>query len=173
MVRRIQPTDAGALRELRLRALLSDPAAFGSSYEQEVHLPTEDWERRAIEASTGGRQSLFLVQTSEGFAGMAGAYTPSDKASVRHLYGMWVAPAARSAGAGQQLVEAIIRWSIEAGAEDVQLWVVDDNLGARRLYQRAGFLETGISQPLPSNPTVTETLMELHLGSTGSEKTGG
>jgi RimJ/RimL family protein N-acetyltransferase len=162
-IRRINPTDAESLREVRLRALLSDPGAFDSTYERESQLPTEEWERRATEASTSERQCLFVVDTPEGFVGMTGAYTPSDRAYVRRLYGMWVAPEARSAGIGTQLIEAITGWSLEVGADAVQLWVVDDNLAARRLYERAGFVDTEVNQPLPSNPTKTETLMQLRL----------
>ncbi len=168
-IRRIKPTDAGAPREIRLRALSSDPGAFGSSYDREFHLPRDEWDRQAAEASTGDRQCLFVVDTPAGLAGMAGAYTLDDRPSVRHLFGMWVSPEARSAGVGQGLVEEIIRWSIEARADEVQLWVVDDNLVARRLYSRVGFVNAGISQPLPSDPSLTETLMQLCLAPTHSE----
>jgi predicted GNAT family acetyltransferase len=163
-IRRIDPTDAEGLRQIRLRALLSDPGAFDSTYEREAQLPPEDWIRRANEASIGEQQSLFVVVASMGFVAMAGAYTPSDQTSVRRLYGMWVAPESRSAGLGQQLIDAITTWSISAGAERLQLWVVDNNLAARRLYARAGFRPTGVSQPLPSNPALTETLLQLSLG---------
>jgi GNAT superfamily N-acetyltransferase len=164
-IRRIKPGDAAALRSIRLRALLSDPGAFDSTYEREAQLPTEEWERRATKGSTGERHCLFVVESPSGFAGMAGAYTPSDRASVRRVYGMWVAPEARSAGIGTQLIEAIIGWSVDVGAEVVQLWVVDENVAARRLYQRTGFVDTEVNQPLPSNPAVTETLMQLGLAS--------
>ena len=162
-IRRIKPGDGAVLRTIRLRALLSDPAAFDSSYERESQLPAQEWDILATEASSGDRQCLFVVDTPGGFVGMAGAYTPSDRGSVRRLYGMWVAPEARSAGVGAQLIDAITSWSLEAGADAVQLWVVDDNLGARRLYERAGFVSMEVNQPLPSNPGVTETLMQLGL----------
>jgi ribosomal protein S18 acetylase RimI-like enzyme len=168
-IRRIKPTDAEALRELRLHALSSDPGAFGSSYEREFHLPRAEWDRRAAEAAAGDQQCLFVVETPKRLAGMAGAYTLDHRPSLRHLYGMWVAPEARSSGVGEGLVAAIIGWSIEGGADEVQLWVVDDNLVARRLYSRTGFVNAGISQPLPSDPSLTETLMQLSLGSTSSE----
>jgi ribosomal protein S18 acetylase RimI-like enzyme len=167
-IRRIHPTDAGGLREIRLRALLLDAGAFDSNYERESQFPTEEWERRATEASTGEQQSLFVVDAPGGFIGMTGAYTPGDQSYVRRLYGMWVAPEARSAGIGTQLIEGITSWSLGVGADAVQLWVVDDNFAAQRLYRRAGFRTTGVSQPLPSNPKLTETLLQLSLGSPSS-----
>jgi len=37
-VRRIRPGDGALLREVRLRALVSGPDAFGSTYEREIAL---------------------------------------------------------------------------------------------------------------------------------------
>jgi ribosomal protein S18 acetylase RimI-like enzyme len=166
LIRRIRPADGLGLRTVRLQALLSDPGAFGSSYGREAELSDEEWVRRAAESSHGTRQCLFVADGDGGFVGVAGAYTPDNQPSVRHLYGMWVAPGARSAGIGRQLVDAITRWSIEAGAAEVQLSVVEDNLAARKLYTGAGFEGSDIMQPLPSDPALTETLLRLHLGPT-------
>lgn len=147
VIRRIQPADSLGLRTVRLQALRLDPAAFGSSYEREADLPDDEWGRRAHESSYGTRQCLFVAEADERFVGMAGAYTPDNEPTVRHLYGMWVEPGARSAGIGRELVDAISRWSIEAGAAEVQLWVVKDNLVARGLYTGAGFVGSEINQP--------------------------
>lgn len=72
---------------------------------------------------------------------------------------MWVAPESQSAGIGSQLVEAVVQWIIDGGTEQVRLWVVEDNLAPRRLYERAGFVETGFKQALPSNPSLSETML--------------
>ena len=172
LIRRIDPADAENLRRIRLRALLSDPGVFDSDYERECELPPDHWTRQANEASTGEHHCLFVVDGPEGLVGMAGAYTPGDQTSVRRIYGMWVAPESRFAGLGQQLIAAITIWSVSAGADELQLWVVDHNLGAQRLYARAGFRSTGLSQALPSNPAVTETLLHLRLGSPFSPQGG-
>ena len=165
LVRRIRPTDAPGLREVRLRALRSDPDAFGSSYEREVDRPSDAWDTRAQESSLGSNQCVFVAETQSGFVGMAGAHTRDEEPFVRHLYGMWVAPEARSIGVVTQLVEAIIQWATEAAAHELQLGVVDGNQPARRLFARTGFVPTGHAQPLPSNPARTETLMRLLLDS--------
>jgi ribosomal protein S18 acetylase RimI-like enzyme len=79
---------------------------------------------------------------------------------------MWVAPEFRSTGIGAQLVDAVKEWSIEAGADEIDLWVVVDNRQAHRLYTKAGFVETGSSKPLPSNHSLTETRMTMPLTKT-------
>lgn len=164
LIRRVRPSDGPVLRAVRLRALRSDPDAFGSSYQREVDRPSESWTKRAAESSVGDDQCLFVAETHAGLVGMVGAYTPEDDPLARYLFGMWVAPEARSIGIGYRLVEAITRWSIEGGAREVRLWVVAGNLAALRLYERAGFVKTGATQPLSSNPSLTEVLMRLHLG---------
>lgn len=84
-VRRIRPTDGAQLREVRLRALRSDPDAFGSSYLREVGRPSEAWETRAQESSVGRHQCVFVAETQSGFVGMAGAYTRDEEPVVPSL----------------------------------------------------------------------------------------
>ena len=147
-----------------MRALCHDPTAFGSTYEREVALADAEWERRAGTAAVGDEQFL-AVATDEGrFVAMVGAFTPGGRPGERHLYGMWVAPEARSAGLGASLVAAVLEWAAGARATRVSLWVVDTNQTAIDLYQRAGFEMTGESQPLPSDPSVRESRMSLRLG---------
>lgn len=76
---------------------------------------------------------------------------------------MWVDPEARSTGIGAGLVDAIVDWSIESGAAEVRLWVVQTNNTALDLYQNKGFEESGEFQRLPSNQSLTETQMVLRL----------
>ena len=163
MVRRIRPTEGRHLRDVRLRALQSDPEAFGSSYELEGALSEVAWDQRAASSASGGVECVFVAEGRPALIGMVGAYTPAEAGTVRHLYGLWVAPEARGTGAGQALVDQVIAWSEQAGATEVQLWVVTANLGARRLYQRSGFVETGFEQALPSNSSLTEILVTLPL----------
>lgn len=76
---------------------------------------------------------------------------------------MWAAPDFRSTGVGSQLVDAVKEWGIQAEAEQIELWVVVDNRRARELYFKAGFVDTGLSKPLPSNHSLTETRMVIPL----------
>jgi ribosomal protein S18 acetylase RimI-like enzyme len=167
VIRRIRPADDLVLRAVRLRALQVDPQAFESAHESEVDRTADAWYERATASSNGEVQCIFIAEAEEGVVGMAGAFTPDGEPLVRQLYGMWVAPEARSAGIGASLVEAVIRWSSEGGAQGLRLWVVENNAGALRLYARAGFLEAGVRQPFRSNPGSTEILLHLPLGERG------
>ncbi len=46
VIRRIERPDLGVVRELRLRALKTDPTSFGSTYEREAAFAAEVWEER-------------------------------------------------------------------------------------------------------------------------------
>jgi len=63
------------------------------------------------------------------------------------------------------LIDAVLRWSRDHGAQSVELWVTVTNEAARRLYLRSGFRETGVRQALPSDPSIEEVEMRLvHRG---------
>ena len=162
-VRRIRSGDGASLREVRLRALDSDPDAFGSTYEREIALTEDEWEKR-VESSAAGPDDFIVVgEGDHGFVAMAGAFSRAETPSIRNLYGMWVAPETRGSGVGERLVGAIIGWSEEVGAGEVRLWVVESNLAAVRLYEKAGFTPTGETQALPSNPELVEMRMRITL----------
>lgn len=165
-VRRIRRGEGSELKAIRLQALLNDPDAFGSSYESAATRSDEEWEMRAVRGAEGDAQYLAVAESNGEFVGMVGAYEPDDRPNTRELYGMWVAPDFRSTGSGAQLVDAVKEWGTQAGAERIDLWVVVDNRQARRLYLKAGFLDTGLTKPLPSNHSLMETRMTMPLTET-------
>jgi GNAT superfamily N-acetyltransferase len=57
------------------------------------------------------------------------------------LFDIVTATSVRGRGYGTQLLEAILAWGKEMGAEMAYLQVMDDNLPARRLYDKLGFSE--------------------------------
>jgi ribosomal protein S18 acetylase RimI-like enzyme len=65
-----------------------------------------------------------------------------DPSSI-YLISMWVRPAARGSGAADALIGAVIAWAERQGASAVVLDVGQDNLRARRAYERHGFRATG------------------------------
>jgi GNAT superfamily N-acetyltransferase len=76
---------------------------------------------------------------------------------------LWVRPAARGQGVAKGLVRAVVDWARDHQAARVHLWLTKTNDQALLLYQRWGFTLTGESQPLPSNPKLTEIGMARPL----------
>lgn len=58
------------------------------------------------------------------------------------LDGISVSPEARGAGIGTKLLKRIIRFAASESYRTIRLDVIDTNPGARRLYERLGFVAT-------------------------------
>jgi GNAT superfamily N-acetyltransferase len=157
--RRIGPDDAALLRQIRLAALTDSPQAFASTLEHEESRPFEEWERRTNDAAVGLDQTIVLGDIGGEVVGIVGGFRPDPESGDRQLYGLWVAPPARGTGLGEILVESIIAWAAEVGARRLILWVTEINEPAIELYQRMGFVRTGVRQTLPWDERLTEIEM--------------
>jgi ribosomal protein S18 acetylase RimI-like enzyme len=80
---------------------------------------------------------------------------------LRHLMGLSVIPARRREGVARRLVRAVVDEARQEASGWVTLWVHDDNVAARRLFESFGFRSTGRSEP--DDAGVKTTQMELSL----------
>ncbi len=133
----LTPDDWKTWRELRLAALSDAPSAFGSRYEDWVGAGEDRWRARL---SVPGSYSVVVLLDGTP-SGMAGGM-PADEDDVRHLVSMWVAPAGRGRGLGDQLMGAVENWAHNQGANVVELSVVQGNDNAHALYLRHGYVLT-------------------------------
>jgi ribosomal protein S18 acetylase RimI-like enzyme len=152
-LRRLRADEVEPLRELRLRALREDPGAFAESFEEARARPLADW------ASWAADESRVIVVAIDGerWVGMVACRLLEPRSSW--LTALWVEPAARGAGLGLRLIDAVADWAREQGAAAVELSVTTNNDAAATLYARAGFAETGRRRPLPSDPSRTEVFL--------------
>jgi len=140
-VRVLVPEDWEIWRDIRLRALLDSPDAFGSTYEREVRFTEEVWRSRLED-----RDSVSVVALErEAPVAMVGGYP--DLPGLLHVVAMWVAPAARGRRLAHAVLGVLETW---AGARGLRLHldVNRANAAARRCYERYGFVPTGESHPL-------------------------
>lgn len=149
-IRVVAPEDWRTWRDLRLRALADSPDSFGETLDRATARDDADW--RTSVAARGNR--ICLVATHDGVAvGMTVAVIAPESPRTANLYAMWVAPEARRQGAARALLDAVVRWSRFAGAQELVLRVTDTNIVARRLYRDTGFADTGASEALrPESP---------------------
>jgi GNAT superfamily N-acetyltransferase len=156
-IARVCASDWRTVRDIRLRALRDAPLAFASSYAHEAEYDGDAWQQR-IETAT-----WFVGCEAERVdpVGLVAGITDAETGGP-HLVSMWVDPGVRGRGVGLALVDAVKEWAA-ANAEELILWVADGNDSARRLYQRCGFRDTGRRQPLPSDPSIGESLMSCPL----------
>jgi GNAT superfamily N-acetyltransferase len=158
-VRRLGPDDWHTWRAVRLAALADAPHAFASSLAKEQRYDEADW--RDWMRPDRGLKAVVDVQPEP--AGLIGAWLPEDRQGAVELFSMWVAPSWRGRGVGDLLVSEVLEWARERRHERVELWVVDGNPIAERLYLRHGFRPTEEYQPHPSDPDVRERLLAHDL----------
>lgn len=115
------PTDfAEAVGELQQSSAEQRAALL----ERVAHTPLTT---RAMIATVDGQPvGAGTVMLEDGFAG---------------VYSMVTAPAMRSRGIATGIINALLGWAWEHGAEHAYLQVSADNHGAISLYRRAGFLD--------------------------------
>jgi ribosomal protein S18 acetylase RimI-like enzyme len=159
-VRRLGADEADLLRTLRLRALDDAPMAFGSTLAREEGYAPERWEQWAAASARGEQQAIFVAEPA---SGMASGVIDDEDPAVAHLYAMWVAPGARGSGAGRALLDAVVAWAAERGAQRLTTSVTAGNAAAAALYARAGFADTGRREPLGHSDAVVAVL-ERRLG---------
>ncbi len=141
-VRSIQADEGHLLREVRLAALRSAPAAFLETYDEVAADPDDVWSARAA-ASTGEGDQLIMVALAEGRpVGMAGIAREIGQRR-RHratLWGVWLDPAHRGRGVGRQLVSTALDWARDREVRAVYLEVVENEDPSWSLYGRLGFV---------------------------------
>ena len=144
-IRRVRPDEWEALRDLRLRALETDPDAFGDTYERAVVDDDAAWRARADRPDG---VTFVAVTDDDSFVGMANGGPAPNRADAAGVYGMWVAPEVRGQGLGGALLEAVESWAQTAGYGLIGLGVTTTNEPAVRLYTRNGYADIGDRYPL-------------------------
>ncbi|MDD9965651.1 MAG: GNAT family N-acetyltransferase [Myxococcales bacterium] len=136
-VERLKVSEDARLRALRLRALEESPDAFATTLEQATAWPEHNWKQQARALPT------FLAVRDGEDVGMVRCTLDRADSKKAFLISMWVAPKDRRSGVGRRLVEAVLEWAAQAGADRVVLDVIDHNRGAIALYAAMGFKRTG------------------------------
>ena len=146
-VRRLVPADAPAYRALMLDAYARHPEAFTSTVEERARMPPTWWEARLRTDADAAEVVYGAFDVDGALIGAAGLGRESRQ-RTRHkasLFGMVVAESARRAGAGRQLVEALLAHARTLdGVRVVQLTVTEGNRPAQALYERCGFQVFGV-----------------------------
>jgi ribosomal protein S18 acetylase RimI-like enzyme len=165
-VRPVREDEWQAYRDLRLKALETDPLAFGSTLKRERGFSPEMWRER-ITRGVSGFASLTLAAVGSGrrFVGMT---VVADLEGTLHLFGMWVDPKFRGVGIGGRLLDTAMTWIRRSHpGRAILLEVNPRQVDAVHLYESRGFRRTGKSSPLGHTPG--EQVVEMTLTSSDVE----
>jgi GNAT superfamily N-acetyltransferase len=91
-------------------------------------------------ARPGSLDLTFVVEEEGrvvGFA-MGGSEREGDRRFPGELYAIYLLQEAQRQGHGRALVEAVSGALLQRGLRSMLVWVLRDNLGARRFYERLG-----------------------------------
>ena len=160
VVNRIRADQWRILRDVRLRALEDAPYAFGTTLAEGEKRTDRDWQDMAREHATLSDRASFMAYVGDNPCGMAGCYRRASDVVV--LTAMWVAPEFRGKKIGEQIVRAVIKWAREGGATTLEAWVSENN-PARFFYQKVGFEETGLTEPLRSDSKIQIILIRRDI----------
>lgn len=139
LIRKLTPDDFAAYRELHRYGLSEAPLAF-------VETPANDAARPdSVVRDMLARGEGWGVFLSERLVGklVIDALPYDCLAHTRWLHAVYLHPTARGVGVGAALLDAALCDGVANGATRFALWVNDKNAAARRMYERAGFVETG------------------------------
>jgi ribosomal protein S18 acetylase RimI-like enzyme len=150
---KVTPEDWRKWREARLAALAESPDAFASTLAgwSGAGDTEQRWRARLEDVA------LNLLVTRDGeVAGMVSAAAP-DGEHPAVVMSMWVAPASRGCGVGDEAIRQVSRWVRDNfPSSGIELSVKANNHHAIRLYERHGFVDAG-----PSPSGADERLMRL------------
>ncbi|WEH38710.1 GNAT family N-acetyltransferase [Streptomyces sp. AM 2-1-1] len=157
-LREMTDGDCGAVAAIRVRGWQS---AYRGLMPQ-AHLDAMDvgreTELRRERLAEGGAVNLVAVAGPPGAPGtpgqevvgwaVYGAYREDDGRRTRggELYAIYVLPGRTGAGTGGSLLAEVMARAAADGFPTLALWVLRENTGARRFYERAGFLPDGAAE---------------------------
>lgn len=154
--------DAVRVRAVRLAALADAPDAFWTTLAEDEARPLQEWRGRLADPAG----ATFLAVRAGLDVGMAVGRPCRNVDGEAGLYGMWVAPAARRAGAGRALISAVLDWARAAGYPRLRLEVADVNAPAIATYAALGFTATGRRGEMPPpRAHITEHELAVDLAS--------
>ena len=159
-------------KSLRLRALKTEPQAFGSSFAEVARSLDGIWQRR-LQDVIDRKSHLLFARLNGNLVGMVGAFQQEEdrQSSTANIYGMYVDSEARSQGIGRMLLSRLLEDLAESGIERAKLDVNTDQLAAKQLYLSLGFAVTGSQiQTLGDGRQYLELRMELLIHNGGTSR---
>jgi GNAT superfamily N-acetyltransferase len=151
-IRRIKPHEGEVLRTARLLALADAPYAFADTVEQARQMPDSRWQQRAQAGSEGTEVASMLAFDHDAVIGMATGLRDPMNRTMTYLVGMWVAPVWRGTDVAASLVDSVISWAKELGAEAILLGVRQGNDRAVSFYRKMGF--ESYQGTMPDHPAI-------------------
>ncbi|MDM0084385.1 GNAT family N-acetyltransferase [Variovorax sp. J31P179] len=160
-VRHLRADEADLHRQLRLEALRESPRAFGDTLESLEHKDADYW--NALTQRVCSVDAMVVALDVERPIGMIYGLQDRQIRQGARLGGVWVDAQYRRRGAGTLLVHNVIGWAQSQAFVMARLWVGHDEGAAIALYERCGFVFTGVARALEERPSIVVREMRRAL----------
>lgn len=172
---RLTPDDWRSYAQLRIAMLTDAPEAFWTTLADVEARTEQEWRRSCDDRTLQARDAAGRP------LGTATVLTPEVPPHVGLLPGagdalvlaVYVIPEARGRGVVDVMLDAALILARDVlGASRMVLQVSEDNLAARRVYERHGYTLTGNSLPHPHRPGLRDLEMARPVLRPGVENAG-
>ncbi|MFH9968563.1 GNAT family N-acetyltransferase [Streptomyces mirabilis] len=144
-IRQAEPDDASAVAGVYVRSWQVAFAGLVPQHYLDAMDPSHEessWKSRIAETrwpSTG----VLVAETEAGIVGFA-SFSPSEESSaIAEVGTLYAMPEVWRAGIGKRLMAAALTTLGQADYAHAVLWVLEDNVRARRFYEAAGWRPDG------------------------------
>ena len=151
-IRPLWANEADLHRQLRLEALRESPRALGDTLEALERKGADYW--NALTQRVCSVDAMVVVLDGERPVGMIYGLRDQQIRRGAKIGGVWVDTHYRRRGAGRLLVNSAISWAQMQGFAMARLWVGHEEEVAIALYERCGFVFTGLERPLEERPAI-------------------
>ncbi|HEX4678612.1 MAG TPA: GNAT family N-acetyltransferase [Gaiellaceae bacterium] len=145
MIRRARPDEAETLLRIQREAAVS---AFAHIFPPDRYPFPDDGVRADWESALADPEiEIYVLEVD----GQPGASVAVGYGFLRNLY---VLPAHQGSGVGSTMHDHALERLRELGFTEAKLWTLEGNHGARRFYERRGWMLNGETRevPFPPNP---------------------
>jgi GNAT superfamily N-acetyltransferase len=145
LIRRARPDEAETLLRIQREAAVS---AFAHIFPPDRYPFPDDGVRADWESALADPEiEIYVLEVD----GQPGASVAVGYGFLRNLY---VLPAHQGSGVGSTMHDHALERLRELGFTEAKLWTLEGNHGARRFYERRGWMLNGETRevPFPPNP---------------------
>jgi ribosomal protein S18 acetylase RimI-like enzyme len=155
----ISATDWQKLRDIRLKAMESDPSAFGGDLIEEQTREEDEWKKRLENKN----RFYFAAEENGVFVSLAGAKEIGEK--IWMISAVYTRPTYRGRGLATKLTTLVVEECKQRGVVRVELMVNIDQKDAVKIYTNLGFSQVRIvpDQKMADGKLHDEYLMEKFL----------
>jgi GNAT superfamily N-acetyltransferase len=164
-LRRATPEDAAALAAVEVRSwraayrgLMPDTFLDGLSEVEKA----ESWRQNLLKHGPSGRKRVWVALSDADITGFVRVGPLTDEGEVGLIYVLYVLPEQWRRCVGATLMQAGMQELRDLGMCEAILWVLRDNLRARRFYEQFGWTPDGRTVSEDYGGTLLEALCYRH-----------